>query len=285
MKIPQDLNIGILGAGGKMGMRIGVNLKHLANKIFHIENGKDGMQRLSESGVEVSLLEDVIEQIDCLILAVPDIYVNKISIDVVPKMKSGAIVMLLDPAAAYMNQVCIREDLHYTVAHPCHPALFKEQPSFEAYNDHFGGILGRQDVVASHWKGDRDEFEIARHVAKEMFAPVDQVFEITLAQMAFLEPTVVEVCGMSLMSIFEELQTEMDKRDIPRDAAMSFLLGHINVALAIFLLKTNPLSDGAMIAMEYGREKIIHHDWKQVLTDESLHEVLAKMLKLEGGAD
>lgn len=282
MRIPQELNIGILGAGGKMGMRIGVNLQHLGNTMFHIENGKDGMQRLRESGVAVSLLEDVIGDVDCLIFAVPDIHVNKISIDVVPKMKSGAIVMLLDPAAAYMNQVCMRENLHYTVAHPCHPALFKEQPSFEAYNDHFGGILGRQDVVASHWKGDRDKFEVAREVAREMFAPVDQVFEVTLAQMAFLEPTVVEVCGMSLISIFKELQTEMDKRGIPKDAAMSFLLGHINVALAIFLLGTNPLSDGAMVAMEYGRKKIINNDWKQVLTDDSLHEVLAKMLKLEG---
>lgn len=285
MKIPQDLNIGILGAGGKMGMRIGVNLKHLPNKTFYIENGKDGMQRLADSGIKVSLLDDVIEDVDCLILSVPDVYVKNISSEIVPKMKSGAIVILLDPAAAYMDVVCIRDDLHYTVAHPCHPALYKEQPSLEAYQDQFGGVAGHQDVVASHWKGDRDKFEVACHLAKEMYAPVDQVFEVTLEQMAFLEPTVVEVCGMSLMSMFQELVTEMDKRGIPKDAGMSFVLGHINVALAIFVLQTNPLSDGALVAMNYGKERIINKDWRKVLTDESLHEVLAKMLKLEGGTD
>ena len=279
MKISEDLNIGILGAGGKMGMRIGKNLETIANRIFYIENGKAGMQRLRESGIEVSP-EDVIERVDCLILAVPDIHVYKITSDVVPKMKSGAIVLLLDPAVAYMNQVCIRDDLHYTVVHPCHPALFKDQPTFEGYKDHFGGISGVQDVVASHWKGDREQYEIACDVVRIMFAPVDQVFEITLDQMAFLEPTVVEVCGLSLVSIFKELVTEMDKRGIPKDAAMSFLLGHIKIELAILLLGSNPASDAAMIAMDYGRDKLINKDWKKVLTDESLHEVLTKMLKL-----
>jgi hypothetical protein len=36
-----------------------------------------------------------------------------------------------------------------------------------------------------------------------------------------------------------------------------------------------------MIAMDYGRDKLIKKDWKKVLTDESLREVLTKMLKLE----
>ena len=59
---------------------------------------------------------------------------------------------------------------------------------------------------------------------------------------------------------------------------------HIRVAVfvgAILLLGSNPASDAAMIAMDYGKDKIIKADWKKVLTDESLHEVLAKMLKLD----
>ncbi len=79
----------------------------------------------------------------------------------------------------------------------------------------------------------------------------------------------------------KELVEEMDKRGIPKDAAMSFLLGHIKIELAILLLGTNPASDAAMIAMDCGRDKLIKKDWKKVLTDESLHEVLTKMLKLE----
>jgi hypothetical protein len=281
MSIPNEIKIGILGAGGKMGMRIGANLKKLPNEIFYIENAEAGIKRLDEIGFEVSAPTAVMGQLDLLILAVPDLYINKITAEVVPDMKSDAIVLLLDPAAAYMDQVCIREDLHYTVIHPCHPALFKDQPTLEGYNDHFGGIAGLQDIVSTHWKGTRDKYELACDVVREMFAPVDQIFEITLKQMAFLEPSVVEVCGLSLVSVFKELVEEMDKRGIPKEAGMSFLLGHIKIELAILLLGSNPASDAAMIAMDYGKDKIIKADWKKVLTDESLHEVLAKMLKLD----
>lgn len=281
MSIPNEIKIGILGAGGKMGMRIGANLKKLPNEIFYIENAEAGIKRLDEIGIEVSAPKAVMGQLDFLILAVPDLYINKITTEVVPDMKSDAIVLLLDPAAAYMNQVCIREDLHYTVIHPCHPALFKDQPTLEGYRDHFGGISGLQDIVSTHWKGARDKYELACDVVREMFAPVDQIFEVTLKQMAFLEPSVVEVCGLSLVSVFKELVEEMDKRGIPKEAGMSFLLGHIKIELAILLLGSNPASDAAMIAMDYGKDKIIKADWKKVLTDESLHEVLAKMLKLD----
>ena len=281
MSIPNEIKIGILGAGGKMGMRIGANLKKLPNEIFYIENADAGINRLDEIGIEVSAPTAVMGQLDFLILAVPDLYINKITTEVVPDMKSDAIVLLLDPAAAYMDQVCIREDLHYIVIHPCHPALFKDQPTLEGYNDHFGGISGLQDIVSTHWKGTRDKYELACDVVREMFAPVDQIFEITIEQMAFLEPSVVEVCGLSLVSVFKELVEEMDKRGIPKEAGMSFLLGHIKIELAILLLGSNPASDAAMIAMDYGKDKIIKADWKKVLTDESLHEVLAKMLKLD----
>jgi len=40
-------------------------------------------------------------------------------------------------------------------------------------------------------------------------------------------------------------------------------------------------SDAAMIAMDYGKNKIIKEDWKKVLSDDALHEVLTQMLKLD----
>ena len=280
MFIPNEIKIGILGAGGKMGMRIGANLKKLPNEIFYIENAEAGMKRLEESGMKVSAPAKATGQVDFIILAVPDILINKISTEVVPNLKPDATVILLDPAAAYMNQVCIREDLHYTVVHPCHPAFFKDQPTPEGHNDHFGGISGLQDIVSTHWKGSRDKYKMACKIVREMFAPVDQVFEITLEQMAFLEPSIVEVCGLSLVSMFKELVEETDKRGIPKDVAMSFLLGHIRIGLAIFLLESNPASDAAMAAIDYGKARIIKEDWKKVLTDDSLNEVLTKMLKI-----
>jgi hypothetical protein len=244
MSIPNDIKIGILGAGGKMGMRLSANLKKLPNEVFYIENAEAGIKRLIENGLKVSAAAEVMDRINVLILAVPDILINKITTAVVPDLKPDSTVILLDPAAAYMNQVYLRESLHYTVIHPCHPALFKEQPTLEGYADHFGGLFGLQDIVSTHWKGSRDKYELACDIVRAMFAPVDNVFEITLEQMAFL-------------------------------------LGHIKVCLAILLLGSNPASDAAMIAMDYGRNKLIKEDWKQVLTDEALHEVLTKMLKLD----
>ena len=46
MGIPNEIKIGILGAGGKMGMRISANLKKLRNEIFFIENAEIGIRRL-----------------------------------------------------------------------------------------------------------------------------------------------------------------------------------------------------------------------------------------------
>jgi hypothetical protein len=186
MGIPNEIKIGILGAGGKMGMRISANLKKLRNEILFIENAEIGIRRLEESGLKVSAPAEAMDQLDVLILAVPDILINKISTQVVPNLKADSTVIRLDPAAAYMNQVFIREDLHYTVIHPCHPALFKDQPTLESYNDHFGGISGLQDIVSTHWKGSREKYELACDIVRKMFAPVDKVFEITLEQMAFL---------------------------------------------------------------------------------------------------
>ena len=88
MSIPNEIKIGILGAGGKMGMRIGANLKKLPNEIFYIENAEAGIKRLEEIGIEVSVPTTVMDQLDFLILAVPDIYINKITTEVVPDMKS-----------------------------------------------------------------------------------------------------------------------------------------------------------------------------------------------------
>ena len=105
MGIPNEIKIGILGAGGKMGMRISANLKKLRNEIFFIENAEIGIKRLEESGLKVSAPAEAMDQLDVLILAVPDILINKISTQVVPNLKADSTVILLDPAAAYMNQL------------------------------------------------------------------------------------------------------------------------------------------------------------------------------------
>ena len=69
--------------------------------------------------------------------------------DVVPQMQSGAIVLTLDPAAAYAGLLAERDDVVFAVAHPCHPSVFFERTTKEEWADTFGGIAAPQDVVAA----------------------------------------------------------------------------------------------------------------------------------------
>ena len=66
MGIPGNIRIGILGAGGKMGLRISANLKKLPNEIFYIESAETGIQRLEEMGLPVSDPLEALGKIDIL---------------------------------------------------------------------------------------------------------------------------------------------------------------------------------------------------------------------------
>jgi hypothetical protein len=59
------------------------------------------------------------------------------------------------------------------------------------------------------------------------------------------------------------------------------LMGHVQVGLANGLRGDNPFSDACLIAMDYGREKIIKEDWKSIFNDEELDHVLKQMPHLD----
>jgi len=68
---------------------------------------------------------------------------------------------------------------------------------------------------------------------------------------------------------------------IPEPAARSILLGHVQVALANALQGDHPFSDACMIAMDYGRSKIIKEDWRVIFRDDELDKNLQAMLHLK----
>jgi predicted dinucleotide-binding enzyme len=94
------LNIALVGAGGKMGCRLTDNLKNSAYTMRYIEVSDAGIERLTQRSVKVSSSKDAVPQADIVILAVPDIHIGKVSNDLMPLIKSGSIVVTLDPAAA-----------------------------------------------------------------------------------------------------------------------------------------------------------------------------------------
>ncbi|NBD26912.1 phosphogluconate dehydrogenase C-terminal domain-containing protein [Paenibacillus glycinis] len=277
-----SIQIAILGAGGKMGCRITDNLRKTDYGLLLVEQADSGKARLAERGLSVTSNEEALAAADVVIFAVPDAVIGPLSQAIVPGLKPDTTVILLDPAAAYAQQVALRDDCHFVVTHPCHPALFEEQDSPEARQDMFGGIAAKQDIVIALQQGTEEKLAQAERICIAMFAPVTQCHRITVEHMALLEPAAAEVVAAAAACIMKEAMDEVIRMGVPAAAARSFMLGHIQIPLAIAFNNVNPFSDAAKIAIEYGFEKIFKPDWKQVFTKESLDEVLRLMLHLDG---
>ena len=50
-------------------------------------------------------------------------------------------------------------------------------------------------------QGPEDAYAEGEKIARDIWAPVTRVHRITLEQMAILEPTMAETCGMTLIAI------------------------------------------------------------------------------------
>jgi prephenate dehydrogenase len=92
--------IALFGAGGKMGVRLSKNLLNSRFRVAHVEPGAAGQQRLrDELGLSVVSTEEALQDVDVVILAVPDTLIGKISHQIEPLLKPGTMVMVLDAAA------------------------------------------------------------------------------------------------------------------------------------------------------------------------------------------
>lgn len=274
----KDATITIVGAGGKMGTRALNNLVKSDYSLLLCEKSPQGITQIEDRGLAVSDMEEAVPQSDVVIMAVPDALLGKLSNDVVPLMKSGATFILLDPAAAFAKEVALRNDCTFVVTHPCHPALFAEQETPEARADMFGGIAAKQDIVIALLQGEEKNFQTALEICKTTFAPVVKAHRITVKQMAILEPAMAEVVGAACVCMLKDAMDEAIKRGVPEEAARAFMLGHINIELAIVFKASNPFSDAAKQALKYGSERIFKENWRDVFEDGAIQEVLEVML-------
>src|SRR4029450_7220944 len=213
---------------------------------------------------------------------VPDKILGAVSHDVVPKLRSGAVVLTLDPAAAYAGLLAERDDVSFAVAHPCHTSVFLERTSKEEWADTFGGIAAPQHVVAAQETGTPEQKATAEAGRRAMYAPVLDVHWVTVKQLAVLEPTLVETVACMVGALLKEaLHETIHTVGVPEAAAKAMLFGHVQVALANTLRGSNPFSDACLIAMDYGRESIVRDDWKEIFDDGELDKVITRMLHLD----
>ncbi|MGW2345730.1 phosphogluconate dehydrogenase C-terminal domain-containing protein [Streptomyces sp. NPDC001661] len=282
MAAENNKTVAVIGAAGKMGQRVSNNLVESDFTVLFSENSPKGQELIRSLGRELTDSEAAAQAADVLILAVPDIVLGKVSEQLVPLLKPGAVVLTLDPAAAYAGLLHPRADVHYVCAHPCHPSVFLQRKTQAELDDTFGGIAAPQEVVAAYEGGDADKQALAESVIRVMYAPVVDVHWVTVKQLAVLEPTLVETIACMVGALLNEaLHETVHTVGVPEKAARAMLLGHTQVALANTLKGDNPFSDACLIAMDYGRDSIVKDDWKKVFDDGELDKVITKMLKIK----
>ena len=261
--------VALFGAGGKMGLRCARNLVSSEHDVDYVEISPDGIARLAELGVEPVEGRVAAERADVVILAVPDKVMGSVAEWVVPAMKSGAFVMILDPAAPHGGKIPERDGVGVFVSHPCHPPVVNDETDSEAKLDFYGGSKAKQNIVCAIFRGDESIYDAGEAVAKTIFAPVMRSHRITVEQMAILEPAMAETVTLTLMYTIREAMDEAVRAGVPEDAARDFILGHMNVNIGIlFGYLGIEVSDGAKRAVERGRKAILRDDWRDVFKPE-----------------
>jgi D-apionate oxidoisomerase len=269
------VKIAILGAGGKMGCRLIDNLLKCQpqHELLLVEVHEAGIARIAERGLSATVEAEALTGAEVVILALPDKLLGRIANATIPQVRPGTIVITLDPAAAHAGELPARQDISYFVTHPCHPNVFDHFETQLERDDFFGGVHARQAIVCALMQGPEEHYAIGESLAKQFYGPVTRSHRITVEQMAILEPTMAETCGIVFVRALREAMEEAIRRGVPREAAQDFMFGHIKVELGIaFGLAPFPFSDGAQLISEYGAKEILKPDWRKLFEPESVLE-------------
>ena len=266
------LNVAIWGAAGNMGTRacrrLSENPKY---NILRVEPLPAGVEKLKARGDTATPAVDAAKAADVIVLAIADKFIKPVAADLVPKMKPGAMLLMLDPAAAYAGIIPERGDISIFVTHPTHPPVFNDETDPEARRDYFGAGKARQSIVNALVQGPESDYAVGEEVARTYFSPILRSHRVTLEQMAILEPAMSETCSATFIVAMKEAMDEAVRRGVPRDAAFDFLMGHINVQLAIVFGQIDwKMSEGAYHVIREAQKRIFRPDWKGVFEREEL---------------
>ncbi|MEQ5793770.1 NAD(P)-binding domain-containing protein [Paracoccus sp. NFXS7] len=272
--------VALLGAGGKMGVRLATNLARTDFEVAHVEVSPAGQARLkAETGLDCVPQEAALAGAEVVILAVPDTVIGKVAGAVVPQLAPGTMVVVLDAAAPFAGHLPERADITYFVTHPCHPPIWNDEDTPEGRADHFGGVAAKQGVVNALMQGPRAHYALGDSIARAIYAPVARSHEVTVKQMAMLEPGLSETVCASLLAVMREALDECVARSgVSHDCARDFLLGHMNILGAVlFNEREGAFSDACNKAIEFGKPMLMRDDWKRVFdwdeVEASIHRI------------
>jgi hypothetical protein len=264
--------IALFGAGGKMGIRLGTNLKKAGADVRPVEVSDAGRERLkSLLGWDAIDASAAIREADTVILAVPDTLIGRVATGMIKDLKPGTMVIILDAAAPYAGHLPKRDDITYFVTHPCHPPIFNDETDMAAKRDFFGGIAAKQHIVCALMQGPESDYAKGEEIARMIWAPVMRSHRVTTEQMAILEPGLSETLCASLLDVMREALDEVVRRGVPREAARDFLLGHMNVLGAVIFKEVDGVfSDACNKAIEFGKPVLMRDDWKRIFEPQEI---------------
>ncbi len=256
--------IALLGAGGKMGVRLATNLKGSRFTIDPVEVSAEGRQRLkSATGLDCVAQDDALAQADVVLMAVPDRLIGSIAHAIVDKVRPGTAFIVLDAAAPHAGLMPKRPDVTYFVTHPCHPPLFNDETDPAAKTDFFGGVKAKQHIVCALMQGPEEHYALCEEVARLIYAPVMDAHRCTVEQIAILEPALSETTAITMCIALKEAYEEVVRQGVPEKAAFDFLMGHLTIGLSIAfrIFPEGRFSDGALKAIEQAKPEIFRDGW------------------------
>lgn len=265
--------IAIFGAAGKMGTQISNRLRdHQDFTTLFVEAGGMGVQQLKERGDEPTPPDIAAGRADIIILAVPDPLIEKVAGGILQQMQPDSMLVMLDPAVPHSGMMPIRKDISIFICHPTHPPPAAAGPEVEPFAV-TGTARTGQHVVAALMQGPEADFARGEEVARAIFAPVMNVYRLTVEQMVILGPALSEMVVLTSMVVAVEGIEEAVRRGIPREAATEFIIGHINANIPVlFKLVDAELPDRAKLAVARARDQIFKPDWKKIFEPESIME-------------
>lgn len=256
--------IALFGAGGKMGQRLTANLAGSRFEVRHVEITAAGRDALADrQGVACVEPTAALDGARAVILAVPDRLIGQVAQEWIDRFDPGAVMIVLDAAAPHAGVVPRRGDVPLFVTHPCHPPLFSDLDDPVARRDFFGGVAAPQAIVCALEGGTDADYAMGEEIARTIYAPVTRSHRCSVADIAILEPALSETVGATFSLALRDATEEAIRRGVPREAAYDFMLGHLNIELAIAFraFPDGQFSDGALQAIREAQPLIFREGW------------------------
>lgn len=267
-------SVAVFGAGGKMGFRVARKLADAGYDLRAVEIGEAGRARLADAGITAVDAATGLQGAEVVVLALPDTLIGTVAAEIAPRLAAGTMLLILDAAAPYAGVLPQdRPDLTYFVGHPCHPPLYNDETDMAARRDYHGGVA-RQSIVCALMQGPEEHYALGAAICSAMWSPVAKVHRVTTEQLAILEPGLSEMVAMCMVDVMTEALDECETRyGIPREAAHDFLIGHLNVEIAMwFGYSPKVPSDAALRLLQFGKSKIMKENWREALSPAIVRE-------------